>query len=959
MKKKILFMISAMSFLIAFPNYVSARNADACKLEDSKAILKLDEVASGNMGNRYSHIFSGHSSTTYFAMTLDGYQAMCISPGFAAHSSDKYEYVSAATSYNQIHGFAFYKYGSYKGSSQIKWAISQLVVWEGINVYKIEQLLENDYLLKDEQTKRRYNEAERMAYAIELIGIIQSSSGNFYIWRNVTRSGQDLITTLDGCIEEQEEAAVCPLGTMVKTNPGMSCVTAKGGVNVEGFSYTATRGTRADVHVQYGEEKALSGNAYCRVYCEESGAATMPGAFGESLQIGSFMIWPTSESNSSSKFYKNAYPLKFEGKLTCRIGILPDESMPYSCEKDPVEDYSTIYNYLKDRRNNKTYQRNSTVGTLEKMRQKITTSVTEAPNKSTYYTWCESAYDNASWASSSDYKYSKAKELMQEAKKPYDEAAAKVTNYTGFKSEKYLDDNGIWQTRNTADYEKLLAAEAAAKEVYEAKKAIVDAIEEGIKNCTNYTYNFELARQILLTYKECAEYSASADLYDFSSSASLNYSDEEYSVGNIYPENSSVSTEGEMEGNKSLIDDSYKSASLKFEQLKKQTTKTSGDLTNIVNTIKTREFSIYKSDTYTLETEYKYLDKEKLEYKKNNSGLSNYISFDNTVIPTSYENEIGKEYWLTISNIKFGMAGFGADELSNGTTYACPVQFTKTRTPDTCICPEGTANAGKDLTCYIKDDDMTCADAKIQYCNDSSIIIPEECGSDLYCDAPMDNISIGSCINSGGTRASCVAQFCPNSNDIKCPNTNNVDDPTMDDRLRDCVAVKINQGISKTEAINACEQLVCPYTNGKRIIYRTIKLENPFPSMDADATVTQKNLKIGMFNNTIKGRYPGSNWNGVTLVSKKIRNNRGVSGTTIYQEKEPLYTFVLNGTTIQRIRDYNDKQQEGYNDFTLDCKINNSAACVSYFVHNTSYGLTSGECYKNTSKNDFYKCASR
>ncbi len=958
MKKKILFMITAMSFLIAFPNYINARSIDACSLEDSKAVLKLDTVASANLGTRFSHIFSGHANTTYFAMTLDGYKSMCISPGFAARSGDKYEYAGVATNPNHINGFAFYRNdGNYKGSSQIKWAISQLVVWEGINIEKIAELLKNDYTLKDEETRRRYTDAERLAYAYELAGIIRGSSGNFLIWRNTTRAGQDLITTLEGCKETQEETAVCPLGTMVKTNPGMSCIPKKGGVNVEGFSYTATGGTRADVHVEYGEERALAGNAYCRVYCEESGAATMPGAFGETLQIGSYMIWPTSESNSSSKFYKNAYPLKFEGKLTCKIGILPDENMPYSCKKDPIEEYSTLYNYLKKRYKNSTYQRKSVVGTLEKMREKITTSVTEAPNKKTYEAWCTSAYDNASWASSYDYKYSRAKELMNEAAKKYSAAMKAVNDYTGEKE--YPCGPNDSQKCVIPAYKALLDAEAAAKKVYDAKKAIVDAIEEGIENCTNYTYNFELARQILLTYKECAEYNASSDLYDFSSSASFNYKDEEYDVGNIYPEKNSTSTEGEMSGNKGLIDDSYKTAGLKFEELKKQENKNVGELTNIVNTIKTREFSIYKSDTYMLETDYKYLDKDKLKYKKNNSGLSNYISFDNTVIPTSYKNEIGKEYWLTISNIKFGMAGFGSDELGNGTTYACPVQFTKTRTPDTCICPEGTENAGKDLTCYIKDSNTTCEDAKVQYCNNSSIEIPEECGGDLYCDAPMDNISIGSCINSGGTRASCIQQFCPGADDIECPNTNNVDDPTMNDRLRDCVAVKINQGISRADAIKACEQLVCPYKNGKRIIYRTIRLENPFPSMNADATVTQKNLKIGMFNNTIKGRYPGSNWNGVTLVSKKIRNNREISGTSIYQKKEPLYTFVLNRVTIQRIRDYNDKQKEGYNDFKLDCKINNSAACVSYFVHNTAYGLASGDCYKNTSKNDFYKCASR
>lgn len=981
MKKKILYLF-ILGCIFILPNSIEARSAEACSKEDAKANLKLNEIASGAVGARYSSIFGGiHPETMYFSMTLDNEQAMCVTPNAPARRGDKYTYSGVATNSGQIHGFAFYYKGNYNGSDEIKWAIAQYVVWKnGIDQNKIMEFLKADPRLKKE-TGRLYTDVEIMAYALELKGIIDSSTGTFFIWKNTTRSnGQDMITTLKGCKEITEEDVACKLGTMVKSDEEMKCYPAKGGISYDtGFKYVAASGNRADVHVEYGEEKALSGNAYCRVYCEEFGTATMPGEFGEKLQIGSYMIWPTSSSNSNSKFYKDAYPLKFGGKLTCKIGILPDENMPFACKKDPVAEYSKLYLDLKNKYNNEgyVYKRKDIVGTLEKMRQKITEKVTESPNRDVYYGWCKNAYDNEDWAVSKEYKYSEAIIIRDKAMAEYRKATNAVSSYTGEKTYEVTYSDGAHYTHTTAEYQALLDAEDAARTFYQGKQAIVAKIENGIKDCTDYTYNFEVARQILLTYKECAEYTATTDLYSFSSSASFTYSDVEYlNVGDIMPEKTSVSSDGEMSGNKGLISDNFKTTGLKFEDLKKQESATTGELSSIVDTIKSREFSITKEHSYMLETDYQYLDKDKLKYTGTKPGSSNYISFDKTVIPSSFKNEIGKEYDLTISNISFGMAGFGTDEQGNGSKYVCHVQFTKQRTPDTCICPEGTANAGKDLTCMNIDQDITCPDAQIQYCEDTSVEIPEECppgDKTIYCPSPNDNISIGSCINSGMSYADCVAKYCPGAEDIKCPDTYGSSASNMDEQLRDCVQVKMAQGMSKAQAIAVCEPLVCP--GGRRIIYRTIRLENPFPSYDSDTKVTQANLQVGMFNNTVKGRYPGSNWNGVLTVYNKIRNNRGTAtkdkntakntnkglvGTTIYQTKTPLYTFVLNGEKISNIRDYNKNQQKGYNDFNLDCTKNNSVACVSSFVHNPLYGLTGGECQNvSKQKSSFYSCAKR
>ncbi len=980
MKKKILYLF-ILGCIFILPNSIEARSAEACSKEDAKANLKMDVVTSGILGQRFTGLLGADHSTIYFRMTLDGTKALCVSQGLSASSNDKYVFSGIATNDNYIKAFAFYKNeGNYEGSDTGKWLIAQYVAWNGVDEDAIKQILYYDREFNGafRHGNSQYSDLELDPIATKVVGTINSSTGTFYIWKNTTKpGGQDMITTLAGCKEITEEDVSCKLGEMAKVSPGMSCdSTKKGGNKIDGFTYLSTSGNRSDVHVEYGEEKALSGNAYCRVYCEEYGAATMPSKFGEKLQLGSYMIWPTSSSNSNSKFYKDAYPLRFWGKLTCKIGILPDENMPFACKKDPVAEYSKLYISLKSNHKKSTYKRKPIVGTLEDMRQKITEKVTESPDKNVYKGWCKNAYDNEDWAVSKEYKYSEAIIIRDKAAAEYQKAANAVNNYTGEKTYEVTYSDGAHYTQTTAEYQALLDAEKTAYDFYKAKQDIVDSIETGIDECADYTYNFEVARQILLTYKECAEYNATTDLYDFSSSASFSYSDVGYkNVVNIYPEKTSVGSDGEMSGNKGLIGDNFKTTGLKFDDLKKQETDTAGELSSIVDTIKSREFSITKENSYMLMTEYKYLDKDKFLYTKTEP-KANYIYFDKTVIPSSFENVIGEDYWLTISNISFGMAGFGADEQGNGSVYACPVQFTKQRTPDTCICPEGTANAGKDLTCMNIDQDITCPDAQIQYCEDTSVEIPEECppgDKTIYCPSPNDNISIGSCINSGMSYADCVAKYCPGAEDIKCPDTYGSSASNMDEQLRDCVQVKMAQGMSKAQAIAVCEPLVCP--GGRRIIYRTIRLENPFPSYDSDTKVTQANLQVGMFNNTVKGRYPGSNWNGVLTVYNKIRNNRGTAtkdkntakntnkglvGTTIYQTKTPLYTFVLNGEKISNIRDYNKNQQKGYNDFNLDCTKNNSVACVSSFVHNPLYGLTGGECQNvSKQKSSFYSCAKR
>ena len=202
----------------------------------------------------------------------------------------------------------------------------------------------------------------------------------------------------------------------------------------------------------------------------------------------------------------------------------------------------------------------------------------------------------------------------------------------------------------------------------------------------------------------------------------------------------------------------------------------------------------------------------------------------------------------------------------------------------------------------------------------------------------------------GESASNCKKKICNNSDIPHCPNTNNVNDEDMDGKLLACVETKVAQGVSYNTAVQTCEKLVCPL-KGINIIYRVIDLDNPFPSYDADKTISQSGLKKGMFNDNYKGRYPGTNWNNQTTVKTKIRLNRSVDGDSVYK-KEPLYEFVLTPQLIKQIR---KGYAKNYSDFNLQCKINNSSACISNFVHSSISGLVGGTC-KNVTKDNFYTC---
>jgi len=305
---------------------------------------------------------------------------------------------------------------------------------------------------------------------------------------------------------------------------------------------------------------------------------------------------------------------------------------------------------------------------------------------------------------------------------------------------------------------------------------------------------------------------------------------------------------------------------------------------------------------------------------------------------------IGKKYNLEVNNTSLGHKGaFDSEVNKSGYKYKCNYEVTETVT-DECVCPPGTDHEGEDLYCMIYSSGTTCVEAQVDYCNDTTLTIPDYCPFTCPTDTSID---LTACVNTGKTYSECEALLCNKNNVYRCKNKDS-NGNQMD--ITSCVYTKIAQGMSETNAHNLCDTLLCHGT-GLRVIYRTISLENPFPG---------KQIKGGIkdFNTDVNGRYPGTNWNSKTLVKNDILYSRSNAshGSQIYYKEKPLYTFVLNTTTINAIRNYNNTHK--YDDFLLDCKKNNATACVSEFVHNSSLsGLTGGVCQNSTSSSNFYTCS--
>lgn len=806
-----------------------------------------------------------------------------------------------------------------------------------------------------------------------------------YLTDNPTATEEDAVNYCKAnvCVEQVK---ACPGGKMKISGDVPDCEDDNSTTTAT-FRYTANVGTDENIHRIYGEVENVAGlSKYCKIYCTESAEATLPGGFANALTSGTKIVWPTS-ANTKNTLQGNVYPLKFSGTKTCHIAIEDPNSPGDGCNYTPLEDYTKVYTVVNSLHNAKdldgtTYENvrvksgDLYVGTQNKSSQVVDTYCGDLGNTvnlgvATYYTAKSTGYYNI---------YSNGANGLRSDLKSKAESYQNCHNSDSchykkccIKTEKrcHTDNGGYGRTHcsnvcveeghaskcgTSSDYDNRKSDYEKAKENYEK------TVTNSINNCKTYITNFNASRNIQNEISKCFNYetkgctggSSSCSIYDFTAGATLNFNDTEYSYSNSTKQVNSVkyNCKNCTVSNKMKNLDSIKT----FSDLN-----TNPKMESDINSLKNRTIVVSTNDiSFEMSSPYRYVNKR--TGKATTSASEYTVDVGYNFLPLSYDNKTGTKYKIGLSNIYLGDTSGGTARFNDISDYVCHYEVKGTGSnDDECVCPAGTMHEGIDLFNTIKNEPngMTCTDAQLKYCDDSSMTdedFPQDDKEDKYCPNDMSK-KITACLNNGYTYNYCLDLICYGGNSsnnggkldgtYRCKNTNGVSG-AMD--ITSCVYTKVLQGLTVNQAIDECDALICPISGGIKIIYRTISLENPFPG---------KNIakQVSGFNQDVKGRYPGSNWNSLTLVQNEILNNRKVSGSQVYK-KEPLYTFVLNSDTIKAIRKYNDtrKAAGGYADFTLDCKNNNSTACVSSFVHDRTYGLTGGTCENATSKNNFYIC---
>lgn len=752
------------------------------------------------------------------------------------------------------------------------------------------------------------------------------------------------------------------------------------------------------------DDQSFKINAYCSLYCLENSATQIfPGNVRPAVSTGTYIIWPTSDATIASK-YKNNYPLRFSGQKTCYVVMSGQDNPTNSTSIN--SHYSELIKKINDITNQ-----------YSKLRKKYNTSYSfDTIRRDSRYS-CESIYNE------NDGACSRVAKQWASYQKTYNDAiTARNQCEASKKTCPTVDTCVLSYQGNATDEQKRKECQASVAACNDANKCNSwdDPISTGDrykselnacrseKNlCNSYVNSVNNLIEFGTELQNCTSTKiycsgSSCNWYNYTTNVDLTWGDPEYgeNAGTIITDSQlEKSINYSTKPPEVYINTNFDlSTNLSYFNIYNNV----GKIVNAVTTANNAGITPYKLTlaqkivfgvdvTYSLPTNennllYNYVVKRNDSFKAQTakpSSDSNYTTIGFSNLPISYNASSSTSYQLKLMNIVFGEGKYTPND------YICNYNVTKTL-PTDCLCPPGTKYTGKDLSDLMIDQKLTCSEAQEQYCDTDKNACPDGSHSsemmkcmetkdyftcyDKHCRdddnktkfCPNDpSINISACLNNFDYDY-CVKTLCNGSHGdddgkkYKCKNTNGVDGE-MD--ITSCVQVKMAQGLTESEAINACDALVCPLS-GLRIIYRTISLENPFPSKTADALITQRGLKVGMFNDDVVGRYPGTNWNDQKLVQNHIltvkRTSGTVDGSDIYNT-EPLYRFELNTTTINKIREYNKQRVEngGYADFTLECRINNAKACVSEnFVHNQDLsGIVGGVCMNSTSKNNFYKCS--
>lgn len=733
-------------------------------------------------------------------------------------------------------------------------------------------------------------------------------------------------------------------------------------------------------------------NSYCNLYCLETTAQQIfPGNVRPSVSAGTYLIWPTSDATISS-IYKNQYPLKFYGEKTCYVVMAGPENTVNKTNINTVSD-----NLVKSANDKNRYDDEFVRAYYEKTRSNggcdstysDTSGVCKNPKDQKEN--AETAWNNIKEA----YNAAKAREKEIDDHNSGVDACESANEACEASCKGKKKCTRTCEMKSCGSKQSLSAAESATisngdrlKKEYDEALNRYNRCQTQKNACNDYTNAVNKVVSFANEIKSCATYNlscsgSSCELYNYATNVDLSWGDSEYgrTITDAELEKTKNYSSG-VENNTPVT--TNVNASLPFSRISSNTPKLIKEVKDITAN---RKVVMNVNVIYSLPTSgsllYNYVvkrDNKIISQTSKPSADSNYAIIGFSNLPVSFDAKAATPYNLTLSNIRFGDNG----GQYSPNDYTCNYEVTKT-TPSSCVCPTGTMNEGKDLSSIIIDKGLTCSEAQKTFCDTEPTTCPDDASIDLssclkdsdyfacydkYCRSddtktkycPEDpSIDLSACLNNN-SYDTCYNLFCTGGitpGGYKCKNSLGVDGP-MD--ITSCVMTKMSQGLSEAEAVDTCDALVCPLS-GLRIIYRTISLENPFPSKLADAKITQTGLSVGMFNDNVKGRYPGTNWNDQKLVKNHILNvTRGgvtIDGSNIYQN-EPLYTFVLTPSNISAIRKYNQSQisNGGYADYDLDCRISNSKACVSEFIHNTDLsGLISGLCANATSRSNFYTCS--
>lgn len=733
---------------------------------------------------------------------------------------------------------------------------------------------------------------------------------------NSGRSYDDCVQSL--CYEDENKfCSMEKIGTLATCGGNTE---SNSGYIKESPSGTCTaKYTKSNYNLS-GKYTAFSNSGkYCRMFCLQSFSQTYPGNIARAVNAGRYIVWPNNNNitNNQKKINANLskYPLQLTLNKTCDIYV--DNS---TLTKDYNGFKKTMSQYSK-------YQDEYINAACSNLKSTLKTKE-ETLNKE------QSSYDSCT------------KSIT------YSDSTT-CTRWVNGVSSTVASCNPYSASTCTCKTDKVPSHSCDSTALDKAKKE-KDAAQKEVDNCNAYGTAYEGAKSVIRDINSCASATITNDL-GFSADFSSSYNDPTYGGSFTLTESSSSQNCTGCTSNISKLGENPLSIS-------------SNNLLSLSASIQNREIEAAITKTYDLaDNYYYYVDKYTNKsvsslgaLSTNANGQKSYSTIGFSNMPISYDAKVGKDnsnYYYNLS-LNVSISGTPFDAELNSQDYTCHYEVTKT-TSD-CICPSGTESEGTNLNCKIKEynskntEKITCADGQILYCN--SKITEEEAKCDPITCPNDPSMDLSFCINSGESYESCSNTYCSGGNGGKkyhCPK--GTSNEGMD--ITACVIPMMNKGISEQDAYEYCKDVTCPFKGGVKIIYRTISLSNPFPSFDADSKVNQKGLTVGMFNDTVKGRYPGSNWNSTRVVRSKILNNRGVDGDKVYQ-KQPLYTFTLNSATIKEIRKYNKSQKNKYADFNLDCKKNSSTACVSSFVHSTTSGLTSGTCAGKLTASNFYSCNS-